>query len=556
MSNPIVVVQVSLAVAPIPPTLQQTGALVSNGGTVLSPLASTLLTQLSDLTPFLPAPAGLTSLTQASGVVTAVTSAPHSLPVGQVVFLTIAGATPVGYNGTFPCTITTTTGFTYSPGLTLGSETIPGTWVNGNAQELITMATTFFAQGGSQSVFVLELGAVGVTAAVAQLTAYTTLFPNNKYTPGALGFFYGYLVPREWDNNTNYLSLLQSFQSPSSRTYFWTTTTLATFSAYSALDKDVIALIENPVLQIYPANALTAIAFTSGLVTATTTTPHGILPGTWFQLQGVVPVGYNGFHRAAVGTTGSTLIFALAANPGAETSLGTLISSSFASSGIGLNEFSLAASFFLTLNQRPSSTNKVTQLNYTPMFGVTPFQQQGMGATTTTLQNASVNYVGTGAEGGLSGAIMINGTTMDGNDFLSFWYSTDFVQIGLDENLANEIIIGSATPVNPLYYDQQGIDRLQNRAASFMTNVIQVGLANGVILLTSLDPTTLNNNIDAGQYIGNIVVNAVPFLAYVNENPNDFGNRQYNGITVVTIPNLGFNHLLVNVLVTEILTAH
>jgi hypothetical protein len=555
MSNPIVVVQVSLAVAPIPATLQQMGALVSNGGTVLAPLANTMLTQLSDLTPFLPSPAAVTSLAQSAGVVTAVTTAPHNLPVGQVIFLTISGASPAGVNGTFPCTITSATGFTYVPGVTVGTITGTITWINGNAQELIEMATTFFAQGGSQSVFVLELGAVGVTAAVQQLTAYTTLFPNNKYTPGALGFYYGYLVPREWDASTQYLSLLQSFQSPSSRTYFWTTTTLATYQSYTALDKDVVALIENPVFQAYPGNALTAISFTSGLVTATTTTAHGILPGTWFQLQGVVPVGYNGFHQASVGTTGSTLIFALAANPGTETSLGTLIASSFVSSGIGLNEFSLGASFFLTLNQRPSSTNQVTQLNYTPMFGVTPFQQQGTGAITTTLQNAHVNFVGTGAEGGLSGAIMINGTTMDGNDFLSFWYGTDYIQINLDESLANEVITGSATPVNPLYYNQPGIDRLQNRAAATMTNVIQVGLANGVILLTSLDPHVLNANIDAGQYVGNIVVNAVPFLDYVSENPNDFGNRQYNGITVVTIPNLGFNHLLVNVLVTEILTA-
>jgi hypothetical protein len=555
MSNPIVVVQVSLAVAPIPPTLQQTGALISQGGTILAPLSSSLLTQLSDLTPLLTLPAALTSLTEASGVVTAVTTEPHDLPVGQVINLTIAGATPAGYNGTFPCTITTTTGFTYSPGLTLGTNTVPGTWINGSAGELVEMATTFFAQGGSQSVFVLELGAVGVTAAVEQLTAYTTEFPNNKYTPGALGFFYGYLVPREWDANAQFLSLIQSFQAPSARTYFWTTTTLSTFQNYTTLDKDIIALIENPVLQIYPQIAISAISFANGLVTATTASPHGILPGTWFQLQGFVPNAYNGFHQAAVGTTGSTLIYAAPSSPGTETTLGVLEASSFASSGIGLEEFSLAASFWLTLNQRPSSTNQVTQLDYTPMFGVTPFQQQGMGSTTSNLQTAHVNYVGTGAEGGLSGAIMINGTTMDGNDFLSFWYSTDFIQIGLDENLANEVINGSATPVNPLYYNQQGIDRLQNRASDFMTNVIQVGLANGVILLTSLDPDTLNANIDAGMYVGNIVVNAVPFLDYTTENPDDYGDRQYNGITVVTIPQLGFNHLLVNVLVTEILTA-
>src|ERR1700761_8639390 len=98
MANPIVVVQVSTSVAPTPPTLQQTWALVSVGGTIMSPSSSSLLTQLSDLTTLLQTPAALTSLTYSGGTVTAVTTAAHGLPIGKVINLTIAGAVPSGYN--------------------------------------------------------------------------------------------------------------------------------------------------------------------------------------------------------------------------------------------------------------------------------------------------------------------------------------------------------------------------------------------------------------------------------------------------------------------------
>jgi hypothetical protein len=73
-----------------------------------------------------------------------------------------------------------------------------------------------------------------------------------------------------------------------------------------------------------PANALTAISWSGGLVTATTTTAHGVQVGQPVEISGVTPSGYNGTYKAASGTTGSTLVYALTANPGTETGLGTL----------------------------------------------------------------------------------------------------------------------------------------------------------------------------------------------------------------------------------------
>ncbi|EMD3913601.1 hypothetical protein VQ345_004778 [Salmonella enterica] len=46
----------------------------------------------------------------------------------------------------------------------------------------------------------------------------------------------------------------------------------------------------------------------------------------------------------------------------------------------------------------------------------------------------------------------------------NYWYSVAWCAINLELDLANEVINGSNTTVNPLYYDQQGIGRLQRRA--------------------------------------------------------------------------------------------
>lgn len=95
---------------------------------------------------------GLSSLTWSSGTVTA-TSA---VPIGAVslLFVTISGATPSGYNGTFVATVTGTSTFTYSVASNPGTETVPGAWVSNSdalsANGLIGTAT--FTSGATSIV--------------------------------------------------------------------------------------------------------------------------------------------------------------------------------------------------------------------------------------------------------------------------------------------------------------------------------------------------------------------------------------------------------------------
>jgi len=55
------------------------------------------------------------------------TQAPHGYKIARVVTLTISGASPDGYNGTFPCLVTSPTTFTYSLAINPGMATVPGT---------------------------------------------------------------------------------------------------------------------------------------------------------------------------------------------------------------------------------------------------------------------------------------------------------------------------------------------------------------------------------------------------------------------------------------------
>ena len=534
----IVTVNVTQTVGPTPATLQQTGALISQGATTTSPGTATLLTQYSSLTPILAGAKAITSATWATGgVVTVVCTAPHGITLNDPIYLTLTGITPAGYNGTWLCNATTANNFTFTD---QALATNPGSGTGGvytaeDVAELVAMATTFFAQGSSVSCYVLELGIGSPNDGVAFLTSYIAANPNSAYTPGASGYFYAYLVPRTWDANTNFLAMLQSFQSPTSRTYFFITTTLSSYTAYSNLMKCAFSLIEAPATGIWPANTFTAAAWssTTGTVTATTTTAHGIAVGQWFTTSGFTPNTYNGIWQALPGTTGTSLVwaypsyYATPSNPGTVTVQGALQASLYANAGVTATEFGSASAFYNLLAYNPSAANRVAPFAFKYVYGVTPFPTRGNNSLLTTLKNSNVNIIGTGAEGGISTAIILWGTTEDSYD-LTYWYSVDWVQINADQFISNAIINGSNNPQNPLYYDQNGINRLQAVAQVVMNNAIAFGLA-----------------------LAPVKVTAVPFATYVSQNPTDYPAGIYRGLAVSYTPNRGFIQIVFYVNVTS-----
>jgi hypothetical protein len=275
----IVQVNVSQTSAPVPSILQKKGALITQGGTNLPDGSLTLITQPSDLTTIKQAPLALTALAWLANVATATTAAPHGIPNGQIVSLTIAGALPIGFNGTFACTATGASTFTYPLLANPGAETAPGTFVPAGAAELLAAVTTFFSQGSQQAVWVLELGLSNPAAGVTALGTYIT-----ANTAKGLGPFYAYLVPKAWDAEATFLPFAATFSNLTSKTYFFQTTTLGTFAAIPPTTKSINAMVQAP---LAPATEFSHAADFRALLNYTPSGTNKVTPFDNTQLFGV-----------------------------------------------------------------------------------------------------------------------------------------------------------------------------------------------------------------------------------------------------------------------------
>lgn len=516
----IVQVNVTQTVGSAPADLQKSGALISQGATTNPIGISTLITQLSDLTAILKPAAAITSVAIAGTTVTATCAAAHGYTVGLQLYMDIAGVSVSGYNGTFLCTITSTTQFTYTRAAAALSAGSGGTFRPTSVAEVTAMATTFFAQGSNLGCYVLELGAGSPDNGVAALSSYLQANPNSDYVPGTLGYFYAYVIPKSWDANANFLTLLSTYSSLTSRVYFFITSTLTTYSSYSNTLKSAFVLVESPQYGAYPAVAISSASYSAGLLTLTMASATSVSVGDYVTISDCTPSSYNGTYQAVLGTGGTALVFNRATNPGSLTTPGQLNASLYANSAPPATEFSAAACFWRLLNYTPSAANLVAPFAFGYTYGTTPFPNRGQNAILTALKTANVNVIGSGSEGGVSNTIVLWGTTGDGHD-LTYWYSVDWVQINMDIQISNAIINGSNNSQNPLYYDQNGINRLQAVAQGVMRNAISFGLA--------LSP---------------VEVNAIPFTEYVAQNPSDYPAGIYGGLSVSYTPQRGFIQIL------------
>jgi len=428
----IVTVSVSQQVASAPSTLQRTGALISQGATTLSVDGTQLLTQASDLATIIKTPIAITGLSWSGGTVTVTTASAHTIPAGDTVLGVIAGASPTNYDGTFACTYVSPTSFTYPLASNPGTETTLGTFELYSVAELQAMVNTFFAQGSSQSVYVLELGTGTAAQGVTALTSYLTN-PTIK--------FYSYLFPKVWDVESTAANLVSQYDSTTAQTYFFVTTTTSTYTSWTN-KKSVFAMLQSP-----------------------------SAPST---------------------------------------------------------EFSAAAVFHATLSYNPSSSNLASPLAFTYLYGVTPYVLSN--AVQTTMKTNGVNWVSTGAQGGINLELVVWGTTMDLNPW-NYWYSVDWISINVALYLSGAVINGSNNPTNPLYYNQAGINTLQKVAQA-----------------------TVNNGISFGLILSPATVNAVPFSTYVQQNPSDYSTGTYNGLSCTFVPLRGFESITIYLTASNIPT--
>ena len=127
--------------------------------------------------------------------------------------------------------------------------------------------------------------------------------------------------------------------------------------------------------------------------------------------------------------------------------------------------------------------------------------------------------------------------------------------INLEMDLANEVINGSNTTVNPLYYEPQGIGRLQRRALKTLRSGISYGLILGQVIDTQLNQDAFNEQYEKGTYAGSAVINAVPFANYTSLNPSDYAEGKYSGLSAIVTPKRGFESITFNLNVTNFVGA-
>ena len=167
-----------------------------------------------------------------------------------------------------------------------------------------------------------------------------------------------------------------------------------------------------------------------------------------------------------------------------------------------------------------NASNLAHPLAFTYVYGVVPYTTLS-NANQVALKAAGVNWIGTGAQGGISNTCIFWGTFMDTNPF-NYWYSVDWMAINVQISLANAIINGSNNPTNPLYYNQAGINTLQKVAQA-----------------------TANNGIAFGLVLSPANVQAVSFVTYIAQHPSDYATGTYNGLSLTFVPARGFTTITI-----------
>ena len=217
-------------------------------------------------------------------------------------------------------------------------------------------------------------------------------------------------------------------------------------------------------------------------------------------------------------------------------------------------EFTAAAMFYNAMIYRPSSALRISPMAFKFAYGVTPYPTQNNGPLLKSFKDTATNYISTGAEGGIAFNMVYSGVTHDGMDYFNWWWTIDYVQIRVNQDVSNAVINGSNNALAPLYYDQSGIDSLLSTLANSMAACKAFGMVVGPLMMSGLTGDQLQSNIDTGIYEGACNVNAVPFIPYAQANPGHYKIGEYDGLSVLFIPKRGFIHVLITIAASQLVT--
>lgn len=371
----------------------------------------------------------------------------------------------------------------------------------GNAYTLATTSASLAVSGAT-----LAGGGTNTAAGgVADLDSFLQKYPAT---------YYGALVPDAWADEPTFLAFLQKYSTLTSRFYcFFHVLPDANFQGQIA------------------GTQLTVLQMNSGHIQiGQKITGTGVVANTYITGFGT-GTGKEGTYTVSQLQTATSTVMIATANFDQYKGVKSAVMRIRAP--LDLKSVSPAADIFaLVLGAAPSETNKLAPFAFRYVYGSAEYPITPNEATR--FKAAYVNYTDTGAEGGLPNVKTLKwGMAGDGRDFM-YWYAVDWLQTNLHMDLANEVINGSNSAINPLYYDQRGIDRLKNRAQS----TLKRGMSYGMINATT-----------------NPVVSAIDFLTYTATTPTDYAAGEYGGLSASVVPARGFTAINFALQVSDIPTA-
>jgi len=504
--------------APTPSQYQQSGALVSVGGTTLTPGTSQFCSTLAAVKSILSTSLGnyveltnmaTTFFAQGSSVGVYVlelgveNEEVKSVTVGAGTYTysavpTVTFAAPTGLGGV------RATGIAVLAIDQVASITVTNSgYYPGQASPTATLSA---ATTGTAPTLTPVLGSLNVDTQIASLQTWITANP---------GVFYAYLTPANWD----LLSQQVGSANAAAGTYTYTTTPTVTFTAATGLGvtaTGTVTLLGTQVALItitnpgyypsQPAPTATLSAATTGtapLVTVTMANYQDVLAANYSS-----PSGQTYFFV----TTEQLLLSSYSPN---KSVFATITSPTAVST-----EFQAAVPFWNWLKNLPGPANFLAPMAYRYAYGVTPWVQAGNTNAINNLLSGYGNIILTGAEGGISNACLFKGILMDGAQ-ASWWYGIDWFQIQVKIALANAIINGSNSNP-PLLYDQNGINTLLKVAQN-----------------TADTAVTYKCALSA-------VITATPFGTYIAANPGDYTIGEYGGFLATVVGQNGFITLQFN----------
>ena len=411
----------------------------------------------------------------------------------------------------------------------------------GNYQELTNMSSTFFAQGSAAGVYVLELG--------VQATPQDGIAALNTYITDNPQVFYAFCVPDSWDTTPAPVAPAVTVTADSTSTlpagsYYTQVAYINSAGAIGQLSPVVDSTVST-------ADADSLVVTSPAAITGATSylVYMGTVSGELYLQNGAgTAIGTNYTQAAPISTTTGTSLtladlgnnnsspssmryFLVNSTPTNMSAYGTIdsagnfvgykaIISAWPSPSAQSGEFTAAAWLYNIAVNNPGADNKLAPMQYRYLYGVTPVPPTGYSAEIQQVVNYGGNYVGTGAEGGISAACIRGGTTSSLTQ-ISAWYGLDWEMINVQQVTAAEIINGSNTNP-PLDYNQEGINTLQEVAQVEADNGVTFGCAQSA------------------------VISAIPFYTYNQQQPGDYSLGDYNGLSGDIVAQNGFLHIIFN----------